>query len=387
MMLSRKNQQRVGNLIYLLKSMTQYVFRLLPLQNKVVFINFRGRGMGDDPKYIALELVKRDIKGLDLLWLLSNTDNLLPQKIRAVKYGSIRAIYEMCTAKVWVNNSKDAFMVSKRKGQYYIQTWHGTIGLKKAEQAVPNLDNHYRKMAIRDAKQTDLMYANSDYHVNLFKTKFWYNGPVIKCDTPRTSVFYSDSEKYRIDVFKHYGISHNKKIVLYAPTFRQTGALDAYKYDYSKIKKLLDKKFGGDFCFFIRLHPNIADLAKNLDLSENIIDATDYPDMQELLSAVDVLITDFSGSMFEFSLIKRPAFLFAKDYYEFLKNEREMAIDLSKLPFTFAKSEEELWHHINTFDLDKYQTNCDRFNTAMGLEDKGHGSEAIADIIIKKIYG
>ena len=122
-------------------------------------------------------------------------------------------------------------------------------------------------------------------------------------------------------------------------------------------------------------------------MSENIIDATDYPDMQELLSAVDVLITDFSGSMFEFSLIKRPAFLFAKDYYEFLKNEREMAIDLSKLPFTFAKSEEELWHHINTFDWDKYQTNCDRFNTAMGLEDKGHGSEAIADIIIKKIYG
>ena len=126
-------------------------FCLLPVKNnKIVFDNFGGRGYGCDPKYIAEELLmsKRD---LDLVWLTQDVHTALPNGIRPVWYGGVRAIYELATAKVWVDNVKSALRIPKKRNQLYIQTWHSSLGLKKNEQDADILPNSYVRRAKRDA--------------------------------------------------------------------------------------------------------------------------------------------------------------------------------------------------------------------------------------------
>lgn len=108
------------------------VFCCFPLQNKVVFDNMTGKGFGDDPKYIALALLRKS-KNLELIWLVkSNSNNNLPIEIKPVKLNSLAALYHLATARVWVDNQRGVFnLAPKRKGQFYIQTWHATFGVKK----------------------------------------------------------------------------------------------------------------------------------------------------------------------------------------------------------------------------------------------------------------
>ncbi len=107
------------------------IFRIFPIKkNKVVVINFYGNGYGDNPKYICEELIKTH-EELDVIWLVNKMDDVFPNQIRKVKYKSIKAIYEMATAKIWIDNARKRKYVIKRNGQYYIQTWHGGIRIKE----------------------------------------------------------------------------------------------------------------------------------------------------------------------------------------------------------------------------------------------------------------
>ena len=123
---------------------------VLPIKkNKIVFDNFGGRGYGCDPKYIAQELLKRK-ESLDLVWLTQNMETDLPKGIRPVKYGSLKAMYELATASIWIDNIKNAVRVPKKKKQFYIQTWHSSLGLKGNEQDADHLQSelHHKDINI-----------------------------------------------------------------------------------------------------------------------------------------------------------------------------------------------------------------------------------------------
>lgn len=110
-----------------------FLFKILPLQNKVVFSSYWGKNFNDNPKYISDELLRND-KSIKQVWL-NNTDKQfsVSPNIKVIKWGSIRMIYEMATAKVWVDNHTKPCWIKKRKKQFYIETWHGGLGMKKIE--------------------------------------------------------------------------------------------------------------------------------------------------------------------------------------------------------------------------------------------------------------
>ena len=151
------------NMRDLLNAICEMLFQFLAIfpvrEKKIVFDNFGGRGYGCDPKYIAEELLKRN-ESLDLVWLTKDIKCELPEGIRPVRYGSIRAMYELATAKVWIDNIKNAIRLPKKRNQYYIQTWHSSLGLKRNEQDAEFLKKTYVRRAKRDAAVTDLMYSN-----------------------------------------------------------------------------------------------------------------------------------------------------------------------------------------------------------------------------------
>lgn len=145
------------------------------------------------------------------------------------------------------------------------------------------------------------------------------------------------------------------------------------------------KRFLEDYVCLLRLHPNVAAQAEGLDYSEKVISATDYPDMQELMAAADILITDYSGSMFEFMITKKPVFLLAKDLQDYLAGERELYFSFEELPFSLAQSEQELCRNILAYEEKRYKDACERFMRRIDMTEDGQGAKVLADIILEQV--
>lgn len=363
---------------------------LLPIQNKVIFDNFNGRGMGDDPKYIAEELLKRRIEA-KYYWIVEDKKESLPEGITPLKKNSLYAFYHISTAKVWISNIRGSFsMALKKKRNYYINTWHSTLSLKKLGTDNIKSTSKAKKRAQQDMKLVDLMYSNSTFRVNKYKTTFWYEGEVVKMDVPRVSCMYHQPEGLKHKVCQYLNIPSDRHIVMYAPTFRdyRKNDISVYSYDFLSIIRSLEVKFGGHFVMLLRLHPHLRNspLLKSFNFSDTIINASAYPDMEELLCITDILLTDFSSSMFDHSIAKKIVFLLAKDYTEYIQKERELYFDPKKdLPFGLYESELELVNAIANFNKQLYDNRCNEFYKSIGLSDSGNGDKMVADIVERRL--
>ncbi len=367
-----------------------YVFRLFPVkQDKIVFCNFLGNGYGDNPKYIAEEIIRRGMT-CDLVWLLREDvmDRTgMPVSIRKAKIGSIRAIYETVTARVWVDNARKPWYVQKRNGQYYVQTWHGGPALKRVENdAVEGLSPQYVKSAQMDSRKIDVCLSNCRHYTDLIQRSFWYGGEILECGFPRNDIINSASHGLERSIRDKFGLSEGARIVLYAPTFRNSRSAEAYKLDIDRCLASLSQRFPGNWTLMLRLHPNIQSQRVLLSHHEHVIDATQYEDLQELLCAVDAVITDYSSVMFDFAQRRKPVFLFAPDI-ESYKLERNFYFSLDDLPFPVAQDNRSLMSNIVEFNQNAYVSAVDAFFASVGLTETGEAAKIVVDRIEKELTG
>lgn len=357
-----------------------YMFRIFPIKkNKIVLCNFYGKGYGDSLKYLAQELIDYPV---DMVWLLSKTNKkgVFPPAIRVIKYPSIHSIYELVTAKIWIDNSRKTQNVRKRKSQIYIQTWHGGIALKKIEfDVVDGLSDKYLLSAKRDTLMTDYMVSNSCFCTLLYKRAFKYEGEIWETGLPRNDVFFRDSNRYKQKINDYYHLA-NRKIVLYAPTFRKDRKIEKYDLDFGKFIERLCVTTGERWCALIRLHPDISKGFEHLHLA-NTVNVTDYPDMYELLAAADLLITDYSSTMFEFGLSFKPVILYANDVEEYM-DERGMYFDFYSLPFPKAHDNQSLLSLIDSGIPQLCQKDLMQFYNELGIFESGCSSVLLAQNII-----
>ena len=317
---------------------------LTPIQkNRVVFSSYGGRGYSDSPKAIC-EVLRRSGEDLDLIWLCKDeaAEKTLPEGVRPVPAAGLKKIRAMASAKVWVDNCRKYGAV-KKKGQIYMQTWHG-FALKKLEQdAEATLEPSYVKAAKRDSAQCDVFISGSGYMSKLFREKFWYQGPVVNTGTPRNDIFYQDYSALHAKVCQALRLPEDRKLALYAPTFRDDYSTGAYRLDTDMVRRKCEENFKGEWSVLIRLHPNAASQSGELFAydGDRLVDATAYPDMSELLCAAGLLITDYSSSMFDYALTGKPIVQFATDIEAYQK-DRDFYIPLDQLPFPLARSNEEL---------------------------------------------
>lgn len=358
--------------------------------NKIVVDNFSGQGFGDNPKYIVEQLLKyRD--SLDIVWLVRNkkTSQFFPQGIRLVKYYSFRSAYELATAKIWIDDVKNSYKPQKRKGQFYLQTWHGGIGFKKVEKAAEDtLSETYIRDSKHDSKQIDLMISNSEWVTQNYRNNFWYNGKIVKTGLPRNDVFFNNTEKIKEKVKEFYNIDPDTEIILYAPTFRNYISIDEQtivcSFNYKKVIQAFKNRFGKKFVLVKRMHPNVADQIPVIE-NNNIKDGSRYPDMQELLVASFALITDYSSSVFDFMLKSDKIFIFAKDYEQYIKEDRKIEFNIRKdLPFVFSHNEDELLANINSFNDQGMHKKVIEFKKKVKLLDDGLASQRVSNILIDK---
>ena len=338
-----------------------------------------------NPRYITEYLLKEFPNKYHISWALNKNVNTseIDKHINIVHPRTINYIRALYTSEYIFYNTRtykydDLFL--KKKGQKYIMTWHGATPLKKIEKdAKAEFPASYIRTAIRDSSMCDLMLSNSRYYSTIIRDSFWYNGEILEKGVPRNDIYFDSCkiEKIRKAIFTRYEIGDDTLVILYAPTFRKDYTSGAYLLNWQKAIKCFEKRFNKKVKILIRLHPNAIGKIDidSIIKGQDIINVTTYPDMQELLCAVDILVTDYSSTMFEMGQIGKPCFLYTVDAESY---NRGFYFDLNRLPFPMAKSEDELLNQIMRFDNGAYRLTLTQFiNTKMGFTDNGHACEEV----------
>lgn len=363
-------------------------FYFFPIQkNKIILSNFFVKGYGDNPKYIAEEIIRQDLP-LDLVWTTKcNYDESLPKQIRSVRYGSIKCFYEFATAKMWIDNVRNSVRPPyKKKGQYYIQTWHGGLGVKKVEKDAENiLDSKYIQMAKKDSQFTDIIISASKWNTSKYVESFWYRGEVLECGAPKSDIFFRSSNRFKQNVCDFFRVEKTVNFILYAPTFRDDGSTDCYDIPARQILLAAEKKWGGKWKLIIRLHPNVNCKACTIRFDKDILNGNSYLDINEMILASELLITDYSSCMFDAMDCHKKVLIYATDIYKYRKG-RGFYFQMEELPFEIVETGEELIKVINQFDNEAYRNNVLAFKDKMGIFNDGHASERVVEHIKKIMF-
>lgn len=361
------------------------IFKVIRIRkNGILFISMSGNSFGGNPKALS-DYLKANYNNVPRAWAFSRTGYRdFGNQVNSVVLYSWAYYAALLKANVIISDQRlwKTMLPHKCKNQKYVQLWHGTA-LKRIEADMPNLSFAYKKRGIWDSSLIDLFVSGSEYMTNLFKRSFWYKGPFLECGTPRNDVFFGcENQNIKKDVCQELCIPENSKIVLYTPTFRGGNALDAYNLDSAKFINALKKIIPGEWFFVSRLHPNVTSALSELDrkqLFSGSIDASKFSDIQKLMAAADILITDYSSTMFDFMYTKKPCFIYAIDIDSY---DRGFYFDMKKdLPFPVAENMNELCNVLQNYNADEYKLCVEKFIKKIGSKESGHACETIIEYI------
>lgn len=364
----------------------QALFSLLPVcKNKILFFSYYGKQYGCSPKYLSEYIVKNHPEW-KVVWAFTAPEKYSIAGIEKVRYMSLKYLYELCTSRVLVTNYRMTDDYRKRRGQYYVMTWHSSLRLKKIEgDTESTLPVNYVKMAKADSKKIDVLLSGCYFSDQIFKRAFWYDGPILKSGTPRTDIFYVKDKDNRISTIKkRMGIKESLGIILYAPTFRKGDNLDSYNLDFHSLINNISANTNKEWIVLGRLHPHLSKFSKTILQGNNVFDVTSYDDIQELLLISDILITDYSSLMFDFAETRRPCFLYAPDLENYQKNDRSLYFQLEELPFPVSQTQDELHKQIQNLDKTNYAKAINIFMKAVGSYEDGNASKRVTDYIERK---
>lgn len=360
------------------------LFHYLPVKkNKIVFIHDFGKGYGDSPKYIAQEIIRRNLP-YDMVWCTDAQNNdaeQYPSQIRRALLSRLESVYELATAKVIVTTLKGRINLKKKSSQFFIYSPHGQIGAKYVEaQAGDKLGKGYTEGSKWHSSVTDLTLSSSKLFTEEVRKYYWYpDGEIAETGLPRNDIFFNYTNDDIIRIKNKLRIKESTKVLIYAPTFRNEKSNDPYAIDTTRLLATLETRFGGDWMILVRMHPCFVWYGKaEFEYSDKVVDVTDYPDMQDLLLISDVCISDYSSTMFDFNLMHRPVFLFTTDIPEY-QRMRGLKDWFFKVPFPFCHNNDELNNAIMNFDEEEYQAACKEFDKMYGSLENGTAAKAVVD--------
>ena len=371
--------------------------RVFPIKkNKIVMWTFEGTGgYGCSPRYIAEEILKSNSKGetdYELFWLLKDMSKEFPSQIHKVKDTIWKRAFHMTTARFWIGNTRTFFGTKKRKGTTYIQTWHGSLSLKPiGKYRGDKLSKMAYIVSKADSDLIDYAISGSKYCTQMWPDGLIYEGKILELGSPRCDVLMNGVEEKHRQLREEYGLPLDSKIVIYAPTFRggsqgtkRTIDENPITIDFGRVIETFEKRFGGTWYVFLRLHPQLSVFLDGMSVKEKndrLIDVTKRPDMNEIMAATDAIITDYSTCIFEGFLTGQPGFIYADDLEEYVKDRGSMMFSLQETPFPAASNNDELVENILTFDKAKYEKRASEFVARQGLINDGFASDRVMELL------
>ena len=372
-----------------------YIRRVTPVDPHRIAIMTNTCTYTCNPKYIYEEIRRRNLP-YDIVWIIDDKRKKkdYPKDVRTVRLytdACTRAVYG---SKIWLDNGI-AFSTyfEKKPGQLHLQTMHGSLGIKRLDNAVAARNQRGRsgqQIVRRESTLTDAVFTNSAFEEGVFRQVFWKDTPMLRLGHARTDVLFRTKEEdegfireIRERLEKQYGIPADKKIVLYAPTHRRGMKLEDLITDYERLNRAFSERFGGEFVTLIRFHSRTKDIAFRADRIPGVYDVSRYPDIQELMLAADAGITDYSSWIFDYVLTRKPGFLYATDQDNY-ENKTGLCYPLTETPFPVSADFETLLSQIASFRQEPFEERVEAFLNEKESVDDGHSAERIVDWIVRQ---
>ncbi|WP_213454141.1 bifunctional glycosyltransferase/CDP-glycerol:glycerophosphate glycerophosphotransferase [Rhizomonospora bruguierae] len=286
-----------------------------PLRDAVLYNSFTGRQYSDSPRAVHEELVRQG-HDLEHLWVVRDGQVALPETATAVRLSG-RDWYEaLATSRYIVTNQHLPEWFQRREGQVVVQTWHGTP-LKRIGHDIADVrfaDPGYLQKVDQETPNWSFLLSPNRFSTPILRRAFRYSGEMLEVGYPRNDILYAEREPVAARVRAQLGLPEGRKVVLYAPTWRDDQFYGPGRYKMS-MRLDLDRaaeRLADDHVLLVRRHPNVVDeLPRSGD--GFVWDVSTYPDIADLLAVTDVLVTDYSSVMFDFANTRRPMLFFTYD--------------------------------------------------------------------------
>ena len=363
----------------------------------VVFESFLGRQYACSPKALYEAMVRdeayRDYKKV---WMFEepekHQDVKKDENTILVKYRSEEFYRYYAQAKYWVTNYHLPSGVIKRPGQVYVQTWHGTP-LKKIGCDVPMKEGLEadRKRAYKEYESEgaliDFVPSPSPFYTEKFKSAFRLGSQarILEMGYPRNDALFMTGKERQEEIRRALGIPQGRKVILYAPTWRdnQHTAGTGYTYklgiNFDKLKANLE----GEAVILFRAHYLISSSFDFQKYGGFIRNVSDYDDINDLYAVADMLITDYSSVFFDYACVKRPMLFYMYDYEEYKNQLRDFYFDISELPGPVIKEQRDISEDIRTLlERFRYDEKYAQFNEKFNPVNAPCSSQ-----ILREIFG
>ncbi|MCD9067386.1 CDP-glycerol glycerophosphotransferase family protein [Staphylococcus pasteuri] len=386
-----KRFRKDKNYFKIMDKFNTFTTKLAPVKKDlIVFESNVGKSVSDSPKviYDKLKEYKNDYK---IVWVNNKQYPFNDPNVVSIKRLSPEYYYYLSRAKYWINNQNFPYYINKAKNTTYIQTWHGTP-LKKMLNDVAvfeGRDENYKNRVNQAVKYWDYLISPSPYASECFKSAFEFKKEILEIGYPRNDVFYNQSSSNIEDrkkiIKQKLGIQDDRKIILYAPTFRDDEINKAKKHiinlqlDLNKLKESI----GNEYILILRPHIIISNAMKlDESLADFVIDGNKYDEISDLYLITDICITDYSSVMFDFANSKKPLLFFTYDL-DYYKNQlRGFYFDFeNKAPGPLLKTNEQLIEAIKNIDKVKkdYKWKYDQFYKQYCTFETGNAAKTIVE--------
>ncbi|GAA2424345.1 hypothetical protein GCM10010191_40820 [Actinomadura vinacea] len=360
-----------------------------PLRDLAMFESFRGRQYSDSPRAIFEELARRR-PDLEYVWITKDGQFEPPAGVRSVLYGSREHFRTLAQARFLVGNDPMPEWLRKREGQFYVQTWHGTplkrIGYDIERPRFKNAQDYMRRFSA-DAAQWDVLVSPNPFSTPIMQRAFRYDGEMLESGYPRNDLLARGDLARASRVRALLGVPEGKRVVLYAPTWRDDQAkAGGYQMELQVDLDAARAALGDDHVLLVRGHFNLGGGVEGTD-GVFSIDVSRYPEIADLYLISDVMITDYSSVMFDFAVTGRPQLFFTYDLERYRDQLRGFYFDFEiEAPGPLCRTSPELIEAIRDAEpvaaayADRYRAFREKFCTW----DDGGAAARVVDRMLRE---
>ncbi|MYL47781.1 CDP-glycerol glycerophosphotransferase family protein [Virgibacillus halodenitrificans] len=372
--------------------------KVLPVKKKlVIFESYSGKQYSCNPRAIY-EYMKENHPEFNMYWSVKkgNQHVFEENKVKYVKRYTLKWLLVMVRAEFWVSNSRLPLWMEKPKHTTYLQTWHGTPLKKLAhdmdEVHMPGTDTFkYKESFSKAVSRWDVLISPNSYSTPIFKRAFQFNKQIIETGYPRNDYLVNKNTKDNIsNIKKKLSLPQNKKVILYAPTWRDDFyyGKGRYKFDLMLDINKLKENLGEDYIIILRMHYLVTETFNIKDYEGFVFDYSSYEDIRELYLISDMLITDYSSVFFDYSILKRPVLFYTYDIDKYRDVLRGFYFNIEeKTPDLIVKSNEEIINKIKKWEEGELSLLTEQsllYNNFCELEDGEAAKRVVHEVFLGK---